>query len=105
MEQPEEQYATCSVRLAHAAVPARRNESAGGKILRKTSYVLWIRRHAFAWWTEPYCPASFLTEAALSLACGAPVVISDGGSFPETGGGAANLFPVGNAKVYRDLAA
>jgi glycosyltransferase involved in cell wall biosynthesis len=51
----------------------------------------------------------FGLQVVEAMACGAPVVTSDGGSLPETGGGAAHVFPVGNAtacaSAIRDLLA
>jgi glycosyltransferase involved in cell wall biosynthesis len=47
----------------------------------------------------PSLHEGFGLQAAEGLACGAPLVVSDGGALPEIAGDSAVIFPAGDAKA------
>lgn len=58
--QPEEAFLPPGIELVHAPAPSLFPEPPEAMMWRKAGYVLWSRRHPFAWWTEPYKPEEFL---------------------------------------------
>ncbi|HEY1948361.1 MAG TPA: glycosyltransferase [Bryobacteraceae bacterium] len=60
LKEPELDFVPSGVEVAYASSLAERRESLARLLWRKTGYLLWSRKHAFAWWTVAARPAEFL---------------------------------------------
>ena len=60
LQESELDFVPAGVEVIYPSHPPLYRESLWRKLWRKTAYLLWSRKHAFAWWTVAARPADFL---------------------------------------------
>jgi glycosyltransferase involved in cell wall biosynthesis len=62
LKESELDFVPSGVEVTYASSLPERRESLARMLWRKTGYLLWSRKHAFAWWTAAARPAEFLAD-------------------------------------------